>query len=553
MIKLRRLILAGLLFVTGLAHADWATDRAGSAGYVTVTTLASVIDEAVPFCVVYLSDMPAGFWTAMDAAGDTDGHTIRTASADGSTQLPCVPLGVNTGTDTGCLIFLDTGSSESVNVPFRIYNGNAALSMPSASGGMGEQAVFAAYVAAYFPGMATRDFTNGGRTLTATGTPGTAASGYEGITAATYNGSTQFHKYDGTQCRSSWPITTEALAYSTDLSSNQSICALTYSGSNNNYAYTYFNGLSTDGIAADFKGSAGSTSTSATSTDYSSGTWHYAATSRTNDTGTGKAYIDGGNSGSDSSTISAPTAFDRLGIGALRINAGDFGLLTGRVAWVGITSSEQTANYIATQHQNWLGNLYSVGSWTPNSVAPGTTGWVLFQTAATTSASGSLVDWTNVNNALVDDANYASASLDNGGNYETEYLNLTNPAYGVTVPTGAPSYTVEFRIKRKRDSGGGHRIDDLTVQFIDDTSTRVGTNLALTANWPTTAATQDYTLAGYTPDGTEFTSAAGLAIRATAINAAGLSEADVLVAWIKVSWTGTDTLAGTRGFFALTE
>jgi len=159
----------------------WADDRDGSAGYATVTTLATAVDEAVPFCVVYLSDLPADFWTAMDTASDTDGKTIRVSTSDGTTQLACVPIGVNTGTDTGCLIFLGTGMSASVDVDYRIYVGNASLSMPTASGGMGEQAVFAAYAGVYFPGVATRDWTSGGRTLTAVNSPGTAARGWKGL------------------------------------------------------------------------------------------------------------------------------------------------------------------------------------------------------------------------------------------------------------------------------------------------------------------------------------------------------------------------------------
>lgn len=185
------------------------------------------------------------------------------------------------------------------------------------------------------------------------------------------------------------------------------------------------------------------------------------------------------------------------------------------------------------------GDVGAIQRTTPD-ITSGTTGLMLFQSGATTSASGSLVDWSNPTRPLTDNGDYASAALDNGGNYETEYLNLTNAVYPSAVPVGAPSYTVTFYIKRARDTGGGHRIDDLTVQFIDATGTRVGSNLALTANWPnTTAATQSYTLAGYTPDGTEFTSVAGLAIRATAINAAGLSEARVEAAWMEVTWTGT--------------
>jgi len=57
---LRRWIVSVALFVLPLwAHADWAADRDASAGYVTVTTLATAVDEAVPFCVVYLSDLAA--------------------------------------------------------------------------------------------------------------------------------------------------------------------------------------------------------------------------------------------------------------------------------------------------------------------------------------------------------------------------------------------------------------------------------------------------------------------------------------------------------------
>ncbi len=547
---MKRLCCLWLLILAPFAHADWATDRAGETGYVTVTTLASVIDEAVPFCVVYLSDLPSGFHSAMDAAGDTDGKTIRVSTSDGATQLACLLIGVNTSTDTGCLIFLGTGMSASVDVSYRIYCGNASLSMPSASGGMGEQAVFADYAGVYFPGIATRDWTAGGRTLTATGSPGTASSGYEGITAATYNGSGQYHS--ATQSLTTWPLTMEALAYSTDLSANQTITSFTLGSSNNDYATMYFNGASTDGIAADFKGSSGSTGSSATSTDYTTSSWRYAAANRSGNTGTGIAYLDGGGSGSDSTSILANTAFNRFSIGALRISAGDFIQLTGRVAWAAVSNSVRSANYIATQHQNWLGNLYSVGSWTPNSISAGTTGWLLFQTAAQTSTADA--DWATISNALVDDSNAATVTLDDVTNLYSETLKLTNPAYGTTIPSGAPSYTVEIRIKRSGQTSSGKAIHDKVVRVYDDTGTLVGDNLADTSTtWPSTATTKDYVLTGYTPDGTEFTSAFGIAIQADGSVTNGNTTTSVYVAWIKISWTGTDSAAKTRGFFALTE
>ena len=137
---------------------------------------------------------------------------------------------------------------------------------------------------------------------------------------------------------------------------------------------------------------------------------------------------------------------------------------------------------------------------------------------------------------------------------DSETLKLTNPDYGTTIPTGAASYTVQFRIKRVRGTGGSNEVNDLVIKLIDDTGALVGDNLAATTtDWPTTAATADYTVTGVTLDGTEFTSAAGLAISATAINAAGAVDARVLVGWIKVDWTCPSTIETASGFFGLED
>jgi len=558
---LRRWILSFALLVVPLwAHADWAADRDASAGYVTVTTLATAVDEAVPFAVVYLSDLPADFWTAMDAASDTDGKTIRTSTSDGVTQLACVPIGVNTSTDTGCLIFLGTGMSASVDVDFRIYVGNASLSMPTASGGMGEQAVFASYAGVYFPGVATRDWTSGGRTLTATGTPGTAA-GLEGIAAATYNGSSQYHGYDGTQGVTGYPQTLEALAYTTSATAIQSAVSLTRDGyTTREFSILRFRGDVTSPTADPVEFIPTSQSTDGgnarTTASFGTSTWHYLAGSRSAlGAGEHKVYIDGANSATNTASLSGAPTYDRMYIGAIDIGS-IYNYLTGRVAVALLSSSLRSADYVSTMQDNWAGTMYSAGAWTAlDSCTDGSTGWVLFQTAATTSASGTLVDWTSTSNALVDDSNYTQAALDGGGDTDSETLKLTNPDYGTTIPTGAASYTVQFRIKHVRGTGGSNEVNDLVIKLIDDTGTLVGDNLAATTtDWPTTAATADYTVTGVTLDGTEFTSAAGLAISATAINAAGAVDARVLVGWMKVDWTCGDDAAGkARGFFALTE
>lgn len=552
---IKRFLLSAVLLVAGFAHADWAADRDGSAGYVTVTTLATAVDEAVPFAVVYLSDLPADFHTAMSDASDTDGKTIRVSTSDGVTQLACVPIGVNTSTDTGCLIFLGTGMSASVDVDYRIYVGNASLSMPTASGGMGEQAVFASYAGVYFPGVDTRDWTAGGRTLTATGSPTTDTSGYEGITAAKYNGTSQYHGYDGTQAVTGWPMTMEALAYSTSATANQ--CAVGYgdtSGSANIAALRMRGDVASDPIRF-FTSGSGGTAEPSTSTGYTTSTWHYLAGKRTVSTGSGDTvvYIDGGSAGTATASVLAPGARSKFRIGVLDISS-IVNYLAGRVAWVGISNSSRSADYVSTMQDNWAGTMYTAGAWTPldSDVIAGSTGWVLFQTAGQSSTAD--VDWIDTSNVLLDDATYTYCTVSDAPT-TTEYLNLTNAAYGTTIPTGAPSYTVEFRVKGYRgNSSGGDRLYDETIQFIDDTGTRVGTNLAKTSeDWTTSATTRDYTLSGYTPDGTEFTSAAGLAIRVTGADAVGTLDPRVVTAWIRVSWTGTDPAYNTRGFFALTE
>jgi len=552
---IKRFLLSVVLLVLPLwAHADWAADRDASAGYVTVTTLATAVDEAVPFCVVYLSDMPADFWTAMDAASDTDGKTIRVSTSDGTTQLACVPIGVNTSTDTGCLIFLGTGMSASVDVDYRIYVGNASLSMPTASAA--EQLVFADYAGVYFPGVDTRDWTAGGRTLTAVNSPGTAASGYEGITAATYNGSNQYHKYEGAPAVTTWPLSVEALAYSTNTTATQNIFSITKASNTATQALLRLRGDASDKATFTAVGENTTTSDAVSATAYSSSTWHYVTGTRSGTTtGTTTSYIDGGNSGTNSTTLNAMSSPVRTTIGCAYVAAGPLQYLTGRVAVALLSSSARSADYVATMQDNWAGTMYSAGAWTAlDSCTDGSTGWVLFQTAATTSASGSLVDWTSTSNALVDDSNYTQAALDGSGDTDSETLKLTNPDYGTTIPTGAASYTVQFRIKHVRGTGGSNEVNDLVIKFIDDTGALVGDNLAATAtDWPTTAATADYTVTGVTLDGTEFTSAAGLAISATAINASGAVNARVLVGWMKIDWDCGDSAATTRGFFALTE
>lgn len=555
---LRRWIACAVLLIAPLSWADWAADRDASAGYVTVTTLATAVDEAVPFCVVYLSDLPADFHTAMSDASDTDGKTIRVSTSDGTTELACVPIGVNTSTDTGCLIFLGTGMSASVDVDYRIYVGNASLSMPTASGGMGEQAVFADYASAVvLNSLADRKT---GTTWTATNSPTSGVStNYEGITGYGFSAASNQYLSLASAVVSSVPVTVEVLAESDDTSNTYLLAGIGRTNSDTVNQVNLFSAGATTGDPISFRvqGGSGSRVDADTSSGISANTWYYAAGTRDAvSSGTQKSYLNGSNAGTSTTNLGSALSGQNSTYIGRRIDLTPDAALSGTVAVVLYSSSVRSADYVSTMQDNWAGTMYSAGAWTAldTGCTTGSTGWVLFQTAATTSASGTLVDWTNTSNAIVDDANYATATLDPVGNYESEYLNLTNINYGTTVPTSADSYTVTVRIKRARATGGGDDISDLTVQFIDETGTRIGDNVADTlTNWPTTAASVDYTITGHTFDGSEFDADSGLAIRATGIDSATDCDARVLVAWIKIDWNCGDDAAKARGFFALTE
>jgi len=549
---IKRFLLSAVLFILPLwAHADWAADRDASAGYVTVTTLATAIDEAVPFCVVYLSDMPADFWTAMDAASDTDGKTIRVSTSDGTTQLACVPIGVNTSTDTGCLIFLGTGMSASVDVDYRIYVGNASLSMPSASGGMGEQAVFAAYAGVYFPGVSTRDWTSGGRTLTATNSPGTTASGYEGITAATYAAaSSQYHSYDGTLGVSGWPLTLEGLTYTTSATTNQrTITVCMQASTNSTFFHQYAGGVTNDPSRASGIGGSGSSTSFAAVNNYTTSAFHSMCITRDANSGTSWSYIDGA-SGSNTTTLLTPTAFNRFIIGARKDSSGTSEYLDGRVAVALLSSSVRSANYVSTMQDNWAGTMYSAGAWTAlDSCTDGSTGWVLLQTASQSSTADA--DWANITYPLTDDANAATSSLPDGD--LTEKLYLTNPDYGTTIPTGA-TYTVSVRIKKTSTGGAGRRAVDALVRYLDDTGTEIGDNVGdVSTFWTSSATSVDYVITGHAFDGTEFDADGGVVIQADGVDQSGTETASILAVWVKIDWDCGDSAATTRGFFALTE
>jgi hypothetical protein len=361
---IKRLLLSAILALPWLAHADWASDRDGSAGYVEITTVAANIDEAVPFFVVYGSRMASGLHAAMDAIGDTTGRSLMASNADGSTRLSAFVIGVDTASDSFAMAIRATGMSPSTNVTYRIYAGNNSVTIPDASATYGRNAVFVGYTGVYIPAMFLVDLTGSARELAAVGSPGSVASHLETLTAATFGGSADYYLDTGTMGVTSWPITIEALAYSTSSSAAQTIAAQANSGTGigANIATLRVRGDNGDVVTFAADGSSGSTATASTSTSYSTNTWFYATGVHDKNNDETHAYLNGGSKGT-SETIVAGPSFNQFAIGVTPSST-----LThywaGRILVVLISNVVRSDNYTSTMEEMWDGNIYTDGSWT---------------------------------------------------------------------------------------------------------------------------------------------------------------------------------------------
>jgi hypothetical protein len=97
------------------------------------------------------------------------------------------------------------------------------------------------------------------------------------------------------------------------------------------------------------------------------------------------------------------------------------------------------------------------------------------------------VNWTNPGNITADDTNYATANL--GINATSEYLQGTN--YGFAIPAGATISGIAISIMRQSSSNNlGYSVNDSNLRLLK-AGTLVGSNYAVTTDWPTsmTAAT----------------------------------------------------------------
>jgi hypothetical protein len=542
---MRLALIAALLCAP--AWADWLSGYDG--GRVKITIESDDVSEAVPFFPVYLSDMPEEFWTALDDVSDTTGATIRATTAAGDTEVAMYVGSINVGTETGVIFVRATGLSTSVDTDYYIYGGDSTASMPAVGATYGRNAVFAGYYAYYLPGMTTADLTGNGRNLSGVGSPGTAASDLEGITSATYNATDQYHIYDNSENMvSAYPISLGARLYSTANTSNTNIVNLWRKGTFNLVATITQGAVSTNlRYQGTFRGVG-----TPTGSPISVNVWSDFAATRDSPSGTSRQYLNGAADGTNTGDATEDVTPTIIVLGARFATSADR-FWPGRIDYAWLSADLRSANYVATMHKAWTAGTFLTASatWETNDAGSGTTGWVVFQSSANTSPGG--IAWSDTANALVDNSNFAtSGPFDDDGTTQT--LRLTNPLYGVTIPAGADTYTVSYRIRRATNGEG--TAQDLVIRPIVDGSL-AGDNIAKAGAWPDSSApaTAEYTATGLSVGGADFDADFGLAIQADIKDAAPFDELDARVyyAEVKVDWGPAPVPDDTTGFFVLLE
>lgn len=340
------------LAITAIALASIAQAYDSAWSHVATVTLdAAYIDEAPVVVPVYLSGFDSTWWANVQA----DGDDIRVTEDDDTTERDYYLVSINTGTPEGCIIVnVDGYASASVDKDLRVWVGNSGASAANTT------STFTAsgYVGVYFPGESTNDATTGGRNLTAVNTPGTAAVAALEFDAATYNGSSQYHKNAGTQGVTNWPLTLELLASADSETVTSAAFGLYDDNSTSTVGMIAFRGGDAgDPIAGQFRGASGLISLVYGTTDYAANTLYYVVANRNAATGTSRKYINGTADGTESTTIVAPD-FQTLSIGALFRSAPATDYFDGNVAYAAVSDEVRSADYIATMYDAWFTSAF---------------------------------------------------------------------------------------------------------------------------------------------------------------------------------------------------
>lgn len=549
-----RWLLLLLLTLTPWAGAqDWYDGVDSDPTARTVITIpATEVDEAIDWIYLPLSPGDSGMW---GGNVQDDGDDYRVTQGDGTTRLPIylIPSLSDSGTTgTGALLIGTSGYiSASTDKNLVLYCGDATATAEAAGGTYGRNNVFDANsVAVYLPGETTTDLTGGGADLTASGSPGTAASGYEGITAATYNGSSDGHFFAGTVI-SNWPVGLEVLAFSTIDDARQCVFGLHDWTSLNNYAELDFSGdVGGDPVRALFVGS-GTSSVAYSPTGYTTSTWHHISGFRNANGGTTTTFLDG-NSDTNTSSVGTPT-FNRVSVGARHNNGIINTYTTGRIAMAVVYDAVRSTNYLSTRYNNFSapGTFFVWGE----SEAYVSNSTQLVETASVSeSALGGTVAFTDEGNSSTGLASYGYCNLDEEIiSYTVHWTNIS--AATASIPTGATITGITMELVATGENGGSDEIVDDTIKLVVG-GTITGNNKAVgtgysdsslnyrTYSWSAGAGDTMPSLAQV--QATNF----GVSGRWTNVGASGTAMFRVYRVRIRVDWTPAGGGGGVgAGFF----
>lgn len=338
---MRRWIAIAVLAAAGTASLpSFAFDPAWT-HVATVTLNAAYQDEAPVVVPVFLG----GFDSTWHANAQADGDDIRVTEDDDTTERDYYLVAYDAGADTGCIIVnVDGYASASVDKDLRIFIGNSG-----ASAGSDAAATFAGYAAYYLPGMSTSNLANPGTyDLTAYNTPGTEASAFEGLTAATYNGTDEYHQYSGA-ITSAWPMSIGMLLKPSSTALQYAGVLTVYTSSDNIFGIYTNSGGATGAVL----GNGGSAASATQNSAVSNGTTDLLMVTRNATSGT--SYIrDNSGSASNATTVNAFGSADRLTIGALAYASSTLLYFSGSVSQLEYSTSARSADYFTTMYDAWF-------------------------------------------------------------------------------------------------------------------------------------------------------------------------------------------------------
>jgi hypothetical protein len=317
-------------------------------GRVKGTVDVAYVAEAIGYVPIFLSNLPAAFWLAVDAAG----ADIRVTEADGETEIAAYVVSIDTIGETGLVIIESSGLSTVVDTDYYIYAGNPLASTPAVTDPNGRNAVFASQAGVWSltGASALIDLTGNGFNLTATNSPTAGASGpYEGLESYTFNGTNQYLVHNGSVL-SGLPASIITFTYNTSNTKESSAALLGVSTTAHGMgSYVRYN-LSPNKLFATFANGA----SGASAPNFVSGTinaWEVCEHSRTTAiSGTTRVWKDG--TSATNTTNTGTIAFDRFGIGAM-VRSTVALYFEGSISFTSVSASVPTIDYLTTYRSAW--------------------------------------------------------------------------------------------------------------------------------------------------------------------------------------------------------